>query len=350
MVGGEQRRARELASSFLKEAEDAGRLVEVGVARRGLAQACYLSGEFLEARTHCERALDACDPEREKETRERFTDDTGPIAISHLAMTMWQLGEVERARELIDEANRRARDLGHAPSMAHPLNWKSRLEILRGDAAAALSAAETLEGLCREHGMPFWRIRAELDAEWARGRLYEAAAGVEGLRRALAAAAGQGMMGYAWFYTALLAELEARTLGADSALKRIDEALVLARQVDDRCDLAFPHLLRGELLLKRDPSNPASAEEAFRTALAIAKEQGARSLGSSRGALARQALSIDRPPRRRPRRPRARARRLFADARNARDRGGAGAAGGYRRQRACEARINTALALSCYSE
>ena len=68
-----------------------------------------------------------------------------------------------------------------------------------------------------------------------------------------------------------------RTLGADSALARIDEALVLARQVDDRCDLAFPHLLRGELLLKRDPSNPASAEEAFRTALAIAKEQGARS-------------------------------------------------------------------------
>ena len=64
----------------------------------------------------------------------------------------------------------------------------------------------------------------------------------------------QGARGVAWFYTALLAELEARTLGADSALKRIDEALVLARQVDDRCDLAFPHLLRGELLLKRDPS------------------------------------------------------------------------------------------------
>ena len=82
--------------------------MEVGVARRGLAQACYLSGEFIEARTHCERALDVCDLERERETRERFTDDTGPIAISLLAMTMWQLGEVDRARQLIDEANRRA--------------------------------------------------------------------------------------------------------------------------------------------------------------------------------------------------------------------------------------------------
>ena len=333
MLRGEQRRARELASSFLKEAEDAGRLVEVGVARRGLAQACYLSGEFLEARTHCERALDACDPEREKETRERFTDDTGPIAISLLAMTMWQLGEVERARELIDEANRRARDLGHAPSMAHPLNWKSRLEILRGEAAAALSAAETLEGLCREHGMPFWRVKAELDAEWARGRLYDAAAGVEDLRRALAAAADQGMMGDAWFYTVLLAELEAETLGVDSALKRIDEALVLAHQVDDRCDLAFPHLLRGELLLKRDPSNPAPAEEAFQTALAIAKKQCARSWGLRAAlSLAKLYQSTSRP---------ADAHAVLAPALegfsptsgNARDRRGAGAAGGARSDR-----------------
>ena len=33
------------------------------------------------------------------------------------------------------------------------------------------------------------------------------------------------------------------------------------------------------MLLKRDPANPAPAEEALQTALAIAKEQGARSLG-----------------------------------------------------------------------
>jgi class 3 adenylate cyclase len=279
MVRGDQQRVRELASLFLKEAEDAGRLVEVGVARRGLAQACYLSGEFIEARTHCERALDVCDLEREKETRERFTDDTRPIATSLLAMTMWQLGEVEHARALINEANRHASGLGHAPSMAHPLNWKSRLEILRGDAAAALSAAETLQALCREHGMPFWRVKAELDVGCARGRLHDAAAGAEDLRRALAAAADQGMMWDAWFYTALLAELEAKALGMDIALERIDEALALAHRVDNRCDLAFLYVLRGKLMLERDPSNPAPVEEAFQTALKIAKQQGARSWG-----------------------------------------------------------------------
>ena len=55
--------------------------------------------------------------------------------------------------------------------------------------------------------------------------------------------------------------------------------MTLASQLENRCNLAFPHLLRGELLLKCDPPNPVAAEEAFRSALAIAKEQGARSWG-----------------------------------------------------------------------
>ena len=115
--------------------------MEAGVARRGLALACYEAGDFQEARIHCERALEACDPEHERETQERFHDATGTVVMSVLALTMWQLGEVDRARELIAQANRRGSELGHGPSMAHPLFWRSHLEILRGDAAAALCAA-----------------------------------------------------------------------------------------------------------------------------------------------------------------------------------------------------------------
>jgi tetratricopeptide (TPR) repeat protein len=278
LVRGELRRVRELAFSFLKEAEEAGRLVEAGVARRGLALSCLFAGDFLEARTHCERALEVSDPGRDQETRERFSDDTGTMAMSCLAVTSWQLGEVDRARRLIDEANQRGKELGHAPSMAHPLFWTSCLELGRGDAAAALSAAEALVALAREHGMPFWGIRAELNLGWARGRLHDAAAGAEEIRRALAVS-HRGGIGDAWFWNVLIAELEAETLGADIALTHIDEALALADRVEHRCDLAFPHRLRGEILLKRDPTNPAPAEEAFRTALAIAKEQGARSWG-----------------------------------------------------------------------
>jgi adenylate cyclase len=157
--------------------------------------------------------------------------------------------------------------------------WKVHLEILRGEVAAALQAAEALERLCREHGMPFWRAAAELGAGWARGRLHDAATGAEELSRTLADRIEQGVLNDAWFFKGLLAELEAETLGAENALTSTDEAIALARQVETRCNLPFLHLLRGKLLLERDPSNPAPAEEAFQTALEIAKQQRARSWG-----------------------------------------------------------------------
>jgi predicted ATPase len=238
---------------------------------------CYFSGEFAEARTHCERALEASSPQRDQEARERSGEDTATVAMSCLAQTTWQLGEVERARQLIDAANRRASEIGHVPSMGHPLYTKSYLELLRGDAAAALSAAEALEVFSRDHGMPHWRVMAELQSAWARGRLNDPAAGAADLRRALEAFAKHGAKLGAAFYYGLLAELEAETMGAASALARIDEALALAHQVDYRGDLAFLYRLRGEILLKRDPENPSPAQEAFQTSIAVARQQGARS-------------------------------------------------------------------------
>ena len=144
--------------------------------------------------------------------------------------------------------------------------------------------------------MQFWRTAAELGAGWARGRLHDAAAGAEDLRRVLTDRVQQAARYNAWFYTGLLAQLEAETLGAKSALARIDEAMALARQVETRCNLPFLHLLRGKLLLEHDPSNPPAAEEAFQTALGIAKEQGARSWGLRTAlSLAKLSQSTARP-------------------------------------------------------
>ena len=72
--------------------------------------------------------------------------------------------------------------------------------------------------------------------------------------------------------------------------------MALADRVENRCNLALPHRLRGEILLKRDPSNPAPAEEAFQPAIAIAKQQGARSWGLRAAlALAKLYQSTGRP-------------------------------------------------------
>jgi predicted ATPase len=78
------------------------------------------------------------------------------------------------------------------------------------------------------------------------------------------------------FYQGLLAEFEAEG-DAAGVLTRIDAALVLASENGEHWSDAFLHRLRGEILLKRDPENVAPAEEAFLTAIAVARQQKARS-------------------------------------------------------------------------
>ena len=253
-------------------------MTEAGVARRGLGLISYFLGDFVEARSHCERALASCDSEHEEEARERYGEYTGTLATAFLANASWQLGDVERARELIETANRRAAELGHNPSMANPLFCKSYLAILRGDAHRRAQCG------CGPRGS---RARTGHGAPCARGpNCLPVGRGAVSMtqrptqpysRQRLAVLAEHGQRLDEPFYSALLAQLEAGTLGTERSLARIDEALARTQQIEQRCHLVLMYRLRGEILLRRDPADPVPAEEAFRTAIAIAKEQGARS-------------------------------------------------------------------------
>jgi predicted ATPase len=277
LLRGELTEARSLALSLLREAEDAGRNMEVRVARRSLAILFYFCGEFREARNECERLLDEpSEPERDRQIRERFGDDISAVSMSFLAVTNWQLGDVDSARKLIESSKLRAIELEHVASMATPLFLNSCLEFLRGDAAAALRAAEAMEALGRDRGMTIFRTEGQLLSAAARGQLADPAAGAVGLRHALTAYVDQGGKLNARFFKGLLAQLDAEASGAQSALTIIDEALAEAGEAE-RWDLAFMHRLRGEILLKCDLGNGPRAEDAFKTAITIAKEQGARS-------------------------------------------------------------------------
>jgi tetratricopeptide (TPR) repeat protein len=276
-VRGDLRIARELTSTFLREAESAGRLMEVGVAHRGLAFNSYLAGDFLDAHLHCEQALATCSPESDREARERSGEDTGAVAMAMFALTSWQLGDVDRARELTEAANRRAAEIGHVPSMAMPLHLKCLLEIMRGDASAALTASEALDALSREHGMTLQQTWAKLESSWAHGRLHDPKDEAATFKQALEALAEQGHTDLTALFLGLLAQLEAEAVGVETALSRVEEALAFVHQGEVRHCLAFLHRLRGDLLLKRDPPEPSLAEEAFRAAIAVAKDQGARS-------------------------------------------------------------------------
>jgi predicted ATPase len=295
LVRGELRLAREIAETFLREAEHGARRTECGVGRRLLGITCLTQGDFVEAEANFVEALSIYDPERDREAAFRFGPDTGSAARAYLAITKWQFGEVGPARALIEESVAHAIETGHVPTLVNTYVYKAHFEMIRGDAGAARRDAEMVIQLSQENAMTQFAAHGALQSAWASARLDGRETGAMELRRALAAYADQGNKVGVPFYQGLLAEIEAQG-EAEGALTRIEEALALAGETGEHWNDVFLHRLRGEILLKRDPVNTAVAEDAFLTAIAVAQQQKARSF-ELRAALSLAKLyhSIDRP-------------------------------------------------------
>jgi predicted ATPase len=87
----------------------------------------------------------------------------------------------------------------------------------------------------------------------------------------------QGNRLFAPFLHGMLADLEAETNEVEAALTLIDEGLMFSEETSERFSDPYLHRLRGDILFRHDPANPAPAEEAFRAAVAVAQAQKARS-------------------------------------------------------------------------
>jgi predicted ATPase len=277
LLRGDVRTARETAEEFLQEAEAEGRPADTGVAHRVLGLACTFQGDLAEARRHLELALEGYVRERDGEVREKFGQDTGVAARIFLAHVLWLSGDLQRSRQLIEEATRLGNELGHLPSELNTLGYKTFIESIRNDPESVAADAETLFRVSREHGAGVYVALSGVLLSWAQGRLNNARRGADDLRKALAELAGQGNRAFTPVFHGFLAELQTAAGETERALAAIDEGFTTARDGGQHFADAFLHRLRGDILLKRSPANPRPAEEAYRMAIAIAKEQGALS-------------------------------------------------------------------------
>jgi predicted ATPase len=253
------------------------------VASRNLGLSCFWQADFTEAKANLEEALRLCDAQQHPEVDVSFGQDTVAQAKAALAATTWALGEVTRARVLIEEAIARAVETAHAPTLTNTNFFKAILEALRGDADAALPAATRLLDLSREYGLALYLAFGMVCFGWARTRLGDRETGNKELRESISvresisALNARGTKYWVPFFQGLLADIEAERQDVEQALTQIDEALGLAQQTGEHWTDAFLQRVRGEILLKGDPANTAAAEGAFLTAIAIAQQQKARS-------------------------------------------------------------------------
>ena len=276
-VRGELSPMRARAETFLSDVEARPNSPEAGVAHRAAGITCWVAGEYREARDHLERALALFQPGRDNDLAFRFGQDPGVAAMLYLALVLWPLGDVERAGSLVRDAVARSAALTHIGARAYGSMHAAIFELMRGDLTRFATHAAELAQLAREHDLPLWRAWGVFLEGAAKAKCGEVGGGLADMRRGVELLREQSTPVNDALVKITLAEAEARAGDVDRALAILDEALATSERISHRTFDAELHRVRGEMLLKRDPPNPANAEEALQTAIAVAKRQATRS-------------------------------------------------------------------------
>ena len=272
---GEFRAARDIAERFLREAEAEGRTIEALAAHVILGLANMQLGDLREARTQLELALSHF-KESGAERIDEFGIDGEASATAFLALTLWLSGDFARGRELIREATGLAGELDHPPTTATVLMYKITIDTARNDFKSVVVDAEKFMKISQEHSMGYHLALSRVYFSLSRLILGNTQSGLNDFRKSLEEYREQGNRVIVPGFLGTLARLEAAGQNYERALALIEEALALSEEGGDRLYDSTLHRLRGNILLKRDPNSPVQAEDAFKTSLAIAKQQGAR--------------------------------------------------------------------------
>src|SRR5271165_6905345 len=175
----------------------------------------------------------------------------------NLANASWPLGEVDRAISLIDRAELRSADFTHAGVRAFARMHSALFDLMRRDHARAAQNAFELARLAREHELTMYGAFGAFFEGWAIAASGAPGDGLEGMRRGAEQLCGQNVSIFDGLLKIGLAEAEARAGDPDRAIAIIDEALATVDRTGHRAFEAELHRARGEILLKRDPANPA---------------------------------------------------------------------------------------------
>jgi class 3 adenylate cyclase/predicted ATPase len=274
-VRGEIGPMRELAETFLNDASRRKGSAELGVAHRIYGLTRWFQGDFVGARSHLEEALSIYDPERDRDIAYRFGQDEGVSAMVYLALILWPLGEVARARKLIEDGLRLAVERGHVHTTAYGYGYKVIFETIRRDPARAIPPAQELLGLTHKYGLQLFEIGGTFLLSWARWHA-DREPGSPVMHRCLATLAQQR---YALFWPVmhtLLAEVEAGEGRSEAGLHILDAQLAEIERTSHHAFDVELHRMRGELLLRSGAGGRSAAEAAFIRAIEVAQQQRTR--------------------------------------------------------------------------
>jgi DNA-binding winged helix-turn-helix (wHTH) protein/predicted ATPase len=235
-------------------------------------------GRFEESVRH----LDEVPPLRARHPRRPHGSFPGQdpevTSEAYAARALWAVGYPDQALARADRASSVARELSHTESLIVATYFAGHLHQLRGDASAAQERADIVLALAEEYGLAVWIGLGRMTRGSALVEQGSVADGLEDLRRGLAAYEATGARLWRAYFLGLLAQALAKAGRNQEGLAAVSEALAVIRETGEHASAAELHRVYGELLLASASCGAAvEAEDCFKRALAIAREQRAKS-------------------------------------------------------------------------
>jgi predicted ATPase len=233
-----------------------------------------LAGKFASARLHLEEVFALYDPISHRSLLHQTGSHPRAVSRGQLGIALFCLGFPDQALAQSNAGITEALTLAHPPSLAASLAQGCRLLSLGGDNAALDERARQLIAVATEQGFPLYRALGTIYRGWGKATTGDVAEGISLLRSGSSAYSATGAETRISYHIALLAKACETAGQVEEALSLLDDALQIAERIGERWFAAELYRHKGQFMLRHGDSE--AAEELYRQALTIAKEQEAK--------------------------------------------------------------------------
>jgi class 3 adenylate cyclase len=276
------RRALDIGAEMLALAEPQESAEHIAQSVGTIGFANLAAGSFVLADRDFARTVDLYESIRTSTTRARrhLLDDatmTPATANALWSWTLWFLGHPDRSLDRMVIATELAHESGSKTNLEAVHNYAGTLYHWRREFEPTRERFEATVALSTELGNMFRRSRSQIYLGWADAMSGDLAGGLALMRQSLSDYEATNAQNGSDYYLALIATVLGRMGHFEAALGTIEEAFTIVERSGAAWNLAEVHRLKGELLLAQDASNAAPAEQCFRTAIEISRQQHAKS-------------------------------------------------------------------------
>jgi len=277
-VRGELQTGQELGEQLLalaQRVQDRAFLLE---AHRALGTTLLFLGELVPARAHLEEGLILYDSEQHRSLTFRYGQDSKVTCLGYAVWALWLLDNPDQARARMHEMLTLAQELSHPFTLVFALNWAACVYRFRREWPLLHKRAEEVIALAREHGFTQPVATGTILRGGALTEQGQRQESIEQICQGLAAFRATGSEVGLPQYASLLIEAYRAVGQVEEAFRVLAEALMLVDKHREHFWEAELHRLKDQLLLQQAVSDAAQAEVCFHQALAIARQQQAKSL------------------------------------------------------------------------